>query len=299
MHVSDLLHLKDLSLHCRFPGWKRLIPKVERKLAELQEEWRLEKQRDTSNKRKSRLLDMYKKYVQPFPPATIPPPEDFLKLCDVTEFIQSPPTGDEERYIQPCSAFEERIPEFCAEYVHKMKLELMQLLAHSTDVVRGTTTLQSQGIDALDDMLMQLATSVFQCTRARTFPLITWDKVQYHRCSVQSQSWAPSYEIPASTSSCTFSVSQRGVAAARSLLSLVNLDAQTTTASTMDDLQCRFFCSNCPPRPENGGSYQFVMNWRQGVRPVFVTLTLCLLSSRSSTTSRNKINRIESLVGSP
>ncbi|KAG1724137.1 hypothetical protein EDD22DRAFT_974416 [Suillus occidentalis] len=33
----------------------------------------------------------------------------------------------------------------------------------------------------------------------------------------------------------------------------------------MDDLQCRFFCSNCPPTPENGGSYQFVMNWRQGV----------------------------------
>jgi hypothetical protein len=268
-----------------------LIPKVERKLAALQEEWRLKKQIDTSNKRKSCLLDMYDKYAQPFPQATIPPPEEFLKLCDVTEFINSPPTGDEESDIQLCSAFAEIIPELRVEYMHKIKLELTRLLALSTDVVQGATALQSQGIDDPDDMLMQLATSVFQCTGAR-FPLITWDTAQYHRCSVQSQSWT-------STSSCTFFISQRGVAAACSLLSLIGLDAQTTTASTMDDLQCRFFCSNCPPKPENGGSYKFMMNWRQGVRAVFVTLTLRLLSSRSSITSRNKINRIQSLVGSP
>ncbi|KAG1746302.1 hypothetical protein EDD22DRAFT_1004585 [Suillus occidentalis] len=115
--------------------WKRLIPKVERKLAALQEQWRLEKQRDTSNKRKSCLLDMYKKYAQPLPQATIPPHEEFFKLCDVAEFINSPPTGDEKSDIQPCSAFAERIPELRAEYVHKIKLELTQLLALSTNVV--------------------------------------------------------------------------------------------------------------------------------------------------------------------
>ncbi|KAG1750920.1 hypothetical protein EDD22DRAFT_1052963 [Suillus occidentalis] len=244
--------------------WKRLIPKIERKLAELQEEWRLQKQSAASNRRSSRLLDMYKKYAQPFPQATIPPPYDFLKLRDVTEFIKSPPTGDKESDIQLCSAFEERILEFCAEYTHKLKLEVTRLLTLSTDVVQGTTALQCQGIDAPDDMLMQLATSVFQCTSG-SFPLITWDKLQYHRCSVRSESWDTGYGILMSTSFCTFSISERGVAAARSLLSLVGLDAQTTTASTMDNIQCRFFCSNCPPRLENGGSYRFVMNWRQGV----------------------------------
>jgi hypothetical protein len=241
---------------------------------------------------------MYKKYAQPFPQAIIPPPDDFLKLCDVTEFIKSPPTGDKESDIQLCGAFEERILEFCAEYTHKLKLEVTRLLTLSTDVVQGTTALQCQGIDAPDDMLMQLATSVFQCTSG-SFPLITWDKLQYHQCSVRSESWDTGYGILRSTSFCTFSISERGVAAARSLLSLVGLDAQTTTASAMDNLQCRFFCSNCPPRPENGGSYRFVMNWRQGVRPVFVTSTLCLLSSRSSITLRKGINRIQSLVGNP
>ncbi|KIK40722.1 hypothetical protein CY34DRAFT_13513 [Suillus luteus UH-Slu-Lm8-n1] len=246
--------------------WKRLIPKVERKLAELQEEWRLEKQKDTSHRRESHLLDVYQKYTQTFPQATVPHPQDFLKLGDIAEFIKSPPTGDEESDIQPCSAFVERIPELRAEYMHKIKLELTRLLALPTDVVQGTTTLQSQGIDAPDDMLMQLATSVFQCTRTR-FPLITWDKVQYHQCSprCQPQPWVPKRELLMSRSPCTFSISRRGVAAARSLLSMVGLDAQTTTATTMDDLQRRFFCSNCPPKPQNGGSYRFVMNWRQGI----------------------------------
>ncbi|KAG1865807.1 hypothetical protein DFJ58DRAFT_743164 [Suillus subalutaceus] len=236
--------------------WKRLIPKVERKLAELQEEWRLENQREVSSARKSCLMDMYKKYVRPLPQAIMPPPQDFLKLCDVSEFIESPPTGDKED-IQPCYAFAERFPEFCAEYMHKRKLELTRLLALSTDVVQDTTALRSQGIDAPDDMLLQLATSVFQCTHPRFFPLITWDKAQYHA----HRSCATS----ASTSSCTFLISQHGVAAARSLLSLVGLDAKTTAATTMDDLQCRFFCSNCPPKSENGGSFRMAMNWRQGV----------------------------------
>ncbi|KAG1803357.1 uncharacterized protein BJ212DRAFT_1549643 [Suillus subaureus] len=241
--------------------WKRLIPKVERKLAELEEEWRLENQRKVSSVRESRLLAMYQKYVRPLPQAIIPPPQDFLKLCDVAEFIKSPPTGDTESDIQPCYAFAERFPEFCAEYLHKRKLELTRLLALSTNILQDTTTLQSQRIDTPDDMLMRLATSVFQCTHPRSFPLITWDKVQYH---------AHQSHTTSTSTSCTFLISQRGVAAARSLLGLIGLDAQTTTATTMDDLHCRFFCSNCPPKPEKGGSYRIAMNWRQGVRPMFV-----------------------------
>ncbi|KAG1904264.1 uncharacterized protein F5891DRAFT_1013676 [Suillus fuscotomentosus] len=239
--------------------WKRLIPKVECKLAQLQEEWRLERQRKVSSIRESELLTMYQKYVWPLPQGITPSSEDFLELCDVAEFIKSPPTAD-----TGSDAFAEKIPDFCADYMHKKKLELTRLLALSTDAVQDTTTPQSQGIDAPDDMLLQLATSVFQCTYPQSFPLITWDKVQHHGRSSHSQRPRSSYAMM-STSPCTFSVSQRGVAAARSLLSLVGLDAQTTTATTMDDLQCRFFCSNCSPKPENGGSYRMAMNWRQGV----------------------------------
>ncbi|KAG2342472.1 hypothetical protein BDR05DRAFT_964078 [Suillus weaverae] len=263
--MFDRHHYGVLDQELTDARWKRLIPKVERKLAELQEGWRLENQRNVSSDRESKLLAMYQKYVRPLPQAIIPPPETFLKLCDVAEFIKSPPTGDEESDIQPCYAFAERIPEFCAEHKHKRKLELTRLLALSTDVGQDTTTLQSQGIDAPDDMLMQLATSVFQCTQPRSFPLITWYKAQYHGPSSHNPGMSRNYARSASTPSCTFSISQRGVAAARSFLSLVGLEFQTTTATTMDDLQCRFFCSNCPSKPENGGSYRMAMNWRQGI----------------------------------
>lgn len=248
--------------------WKRLIPKVEHKLARLQEEWRLEKQREVTSIRESKLLTMYHKYVRPLPQGIVPPPQDFLKLCDIAEFIKSPPTADTKSDVQPCDAFAGKIPDFCAHYMHKKKLELTRLLALPTDAVQDTTAPQSQGIDAPDDMLLQLATSVFQCAYPRSFLLITWDKVQHHQgSSSHSQRMAlqSSYALMMSISPCTFSISQRGVAAARSLLSLVGLDAKTTTATTMDDLQCRFFCSNCSTKLENGGSYRMAMNWRQGV----------------------------------
>ncbi|KAG2150973.1 hypothetical protein DEU56DRAFT_779431 [Suillus clintonianus] len=234
--------------------WKRLLPTIERKLSKLKEEWRLEEQRN----RKDHLLNMYERYVRPLPRAIIPPQEDFLKLCDVAEYINNPPTEDGAR------PFADRITGFCAEYMDSRKLALRQLLALSTDVLKDTTTLQSRGVDAPDDMFMQLATSVFQCTHLRSLPLITWDKVQYHQCP-HSQGITRGYATLASTSPCTFSISQPGVAAVRSLLGLVGLDVQTTTATTMDHLQSRFFCSNCPPMPQDGGSYRMAMNWRQSV----------------------------------
>lgn len=264
--MFDRHHYGVLDQELTDARWKRLIPKVERKLAELQEEWRLEDQRNASFKRRSELFTMYQKYVRQLPQAFIPHPDNFLELCDVAEFIKSPHTGDEESNVQPCRAFTERIHKFCAEYMHKKKLELTRLLASSTNVLQNTTTLHSQGIDVTNDMLMRLATSVFQCSHSGTFPLITWDKVQYHRCySSYDRFTVKHHATLASTSSCTFSISQGGVAAAHSLLNMVGLDTQITTATTMDGLHCRFFCSNCPPEPEKGGSYRLAMNWRQGV----------------------------------
>lgn len=259
--MFDRHHYGVLDKELTDARWKRLIPKVERKLAKLQEEWRLEDQRKVSSAREFDLLKVYQNFVRPLPQAIIPPSKDFLKLCDVAEFIKSPPTGDRED-IQP---FAERLPEFCAEYMRKRKLELTRLLALSTDVVQDTTTLRSQGIDTPDDVLLQLATSVFQCTRPGSSPLIAWDKLQYHGWTSHHQGLSRHYARPASESPCTFSISHRGVVAARSLLGLVGLNAQTTTATAMDDLQCRFFCSNCLPKLENGGSFRMAMNWRQGV----------------------------------
>ncbi|KAG2153723.1 uncharacterized protein EDB93DRAFT_210913 [Suillus bovinus] len=263
--MFDRRHYGILDKELTDARWKRLIPKVEYKLAELQEEWRLQRQSEVSFLRQSRLLTLYNKYVLPLPQGIIPPVADFLKLSDVAEFIKSPRAEDGASDYPPCDAFAERIPEFYAEYMNKRKLELTRLLALSADAVQDTTTPQSQGIEAPDDMLMQLATSIVQCThpRSQALPLITWDKVQHHR--FHDRGMAHSYELSAATSPCIFSISERGVAAARSLLTLVGLNAQTTTATTMDSLQCRFFCSNCSPKSENGGTYRMAMDWRQGV----------------------------------
>ncbi|KAG2338543.1 hypothetical protein BDR05DRAFT_1004117 [Suillus weaverae] len=238
--------------------WKRLLPRIERDLSEVKEERRLEEQRDASSRRKLRLLQMYSDYVQQLRKALVPPSESFLKLCDVADFINSPPTVERESEINACRAFADKFPEFCTGYINQTKLALTQLLGPSTGVSHDTLARQNQGINAPDETLLQLATSIFRCTTSRT-PLITWDKVQYHKCPSRV------YYTGMATFACTFSISQSGIAAASSLLSLVGLDAKTTTATTMDQLQCYFFCSNCPPKPENRGTYRMAMDWRRSV----------------------------------
>ncbi|KAG2139716.1 hypothetical protein DEU56DRAFT_911980 [Suillus clintonianus] len=234
--------------------WKRLLPRIERSLAESKEKCRLDDQRYASSRRKACLLDMYDGYVR-LRRAIAPPSKGFLELCDVADFINSPPTVEQGNDTEACRAFADKIPELCAGYIHETKLALTQLLGTSTDVLQDTLTLQNQGADVPDETSLQLATSIFRCTLSHLVPLITWDSVQNHKC----------YSFGYRTASCTFSISQPGIAAARSLLSLVGLDAKTTTATTMDQLQCHFFCSNCPPKPENGGSYRMAMDWRRSV----------------------------------
>ncbi|KAG1731967.1 uncharacterized protein EDB91DRAFT_701462 [Suillus paluster] len=204
--------------------WKFLLPRIERKLSELKEEWRLGEQRQVSSIRRGHLMDMLNNHVRQMRWGIIPPREDFLKLCDIAECINGPPTGNQESDIEPCRALADIIPEFCAEYIHQTKAALTRLLALSTE---DTLILQSQPTDANDDAL-QLATSVFQCSGLRSFPLITWDKVLYRTCPSHNQ---VRYYYAGSRSACTFSISQPGVTATRSLLSLVGLDAKTYDCS--------------------------------------------------------------------
>ncbi|KAG1740345.1 hypothetical protein EDB19DRAFT_782403 [Suillus lakei] len=241
--------------------WKRLLPRIERNLSELKDEWHLADQRNTSFRRKTHLPKTYGDYVRQLRSAIVPPSEDFLKLCDVADFINSPPTVELESDIKACRAFADKFSEFCAGYIHQTKLALTQLLGPFIDVLQDTLTLQNQGTNAPDETsLLQLATSIFQCTPSHPFPLITWDKVQHHKCpSHRSCPWSMA------TFACTFSISQSGITAARSLLSLVGLDAKTTTATTMDQLQCLFFCFGCPPKSENGGPYRMAMDWRRSI----------------------------------
>jgi hypothetical protein len=206
---------------------------------------------------------MYSTYVQQLQAtrwATMPACKDFLNFPDVAEFIDSPPSGRQE--TEACRTIMDRVSELCAEHIHRRKLAVMQLLPPN-DVSQDT--LGSQDTDTRDSL--QLATSIFQCTRSRAFPLITWDKVQCHKCDLPGSSTVPYYGWSGLKTLCTFTISEHGVAAARSLLSLVGLDPEMTTASAMDQRQCHFFCSSCPPKSEGGGSYRMAMNWRMSVRP--------------------------------
>ncbi|KAG2083948.1 hypothetical protein BD769DRAFT_1397808 [Suillus cothurnatus] len=240
--------------------WKRLLPRIERDLSKLKEEWRLEDQKNASHFRKTRLLEMYHNFARQLRRALLPPFESFLKLSDVAEFIDSPPTVERESEIDACRAFANKFPEFCTRYNHQTKLALTQLLGPPTGLLQDTLALQNQGINAPNETLLQLATSIFQCIPSRPFPLITWEKVLYHTCS--SRLFYTGF-MP--TPACTFSISQPGITAARSLLSLVGLDANITAATTMDQFHHHFFCSNCPPKQENGGFYRMAMDWRRSV----------------------------------
>lgn len=242
--------------------WKRLLPRLERNLSELKEQYRLENQRNASSRRRMDLRQVYSDCVRQLRRNLRPSAESFLKLRDVAEFINSPPSANRESDIRACRAFADKFPEFYTGYIHQTKLELTQLLYPSTGVSQDTLALQDQSINAPNEALLQLATSIFQCIPSRPFPLIAWDKVQYHNCTSHL-----SYVgmVATQTTACTFSISQPGVTAARSLLSLVGLDDKTTTATTLDQLQYHFFCSNCPPKPEDGGSFRMAMDWRRSV----------------------------------
>ncbi|OAX41097.1 hypothetical protein K503DRAFT_864114 [Rhizopogon vinicolor AM-OR11-026] len=244
--------------------WKRLLPNIERKLSEVKEERRLEEQMKASSARRGHLMLIYIACVRQFRAtqwASMPIYKEFFKFPDVAEFIDSLPSDGQDSEACRIMMDRLRVPELCAEYVYQKKLALAQLLASSSDISQDTLTLASQGTDTRDTL--QLATSIFQCTRSGALPLITWDKVQYHKCDFHNIT--PNYGWSNSLAVCTFEISDPGVVAACSLLSLVGLDPEITTAGTMDQLPCLFFCSGCPPMSENGGSYRMAMDWRRSV----------------------------------
>ncbi|KAG1785897.1 uncharacterized protein HD556DRAFT_84031 [Suillus plorans] len=238
--------------------WKRLLPRIEHNLSELKEQWRLQDQRNASRLRKTHLQVMYDNYVRQLRRGPAPPFESFLERCDVVDFINGPPAIEPESDISACPAFAEQFPEFCTGYVHQTKLALIRSLGSFSGISQDTLALQNQGTNTPEEILLQLATSIFQCASSRSLPLITWDKVQYHKCHTY-RAWSTMKVA------CTFSISQSGILAARSLLRLVGLDVKTTAATTMDQLQHLFFCSNCPPKQENGGFYRMAMDWRRSV----------------------------------
>ncbi|KAG2114621.1 uncharacterized protein F5147DRAFT_677454 [Suillus discolor] len=241
--VARMLHNRDYAIDKELTDarWKRLLPRIERNLSELKEQWH-----------------MFDNYVRQLQRGPAPPFEFFLERCDVGDFINGPPAMKPESDISACHAFADKFPEFCTGYVHQTKLALIQSLGSFSGISQDTLALQNQGINTPEEIILQLATSIFQCAASRSLPLITWDKVQYHKCHTY-RAWSTMKVA------CTFSISQSGILAARSLLRLVGLDVKTTAATTMDQLQHLFFCSNCPPKQENGGSYRMAMDWRRSV----------------------------------
>ncbi|OJA07927.1 hypothetical protein AZE42_03679 [Rhizopogon vesiculosus] len=194
--VESLFLCRDIDVDKELTDarWKRLLPNIERRLSEVKEERLLEEQMIASYARRRHLMLIYNAYVRQFRAtqwASMPVNKEFFKFPDVAEFIDSPPS--EGKYSEACRTMMDRlrVPELCAEYVHRKKLALAQLLASSGDI------------------------------------------------------------------------SQDNPDASKS--SLVGLDPEITTAGAMDQLQCHFFCSGCPPKSENGGSYRMAMDWRQSV----------------------------------
>ncbi|KAF8877027.1 hypothetical protein BD779DRAFT_1804100 [Infundibulicybe gibba] len=104
--------------------------------------------------------------------------------------------------------------------------------------------------------LLELATSVFQCTSSHCFTgfpgnsrpklaLISWEEIAAHSCHNIIDRFAE-YR-PRSVG-----VSQLGTSTASSLVRVAGLDPSSATIAQMDALDLRFTCLECPPSPAKG-----------------------------------------------
>lgn len=151
------------------------------------------------------------------------------------------------------------------------------------------TTLSPPG--AVDPL--NLATSVFECGRpcvsndslwsgTGTFAncLIAWKGVNTHRCKMYGQrsiGWGLR-ESQAVTS--VYKFSQKGSAAAVSLILVAGLRPDSATPTDMDRLDLLFFCHSCGPQHHRQYSKfgHQVYTWRSAVRLLFISS--CMLISR-------------------
>ncbi|KAJ6588719.1 hypothetical protein B0H19DRAFT_1100844 [Mycena capillaripes] len=241
--------------------WKNIFPQLE-PTVKASKDRRLKAERYARIADRIRLLEnVYKRYRKSLAPAQwrfLPGLYEVRQHPAFSAVVNAPDDVNVEmaHFDEAAGA----LPEFVASWRATRKVALAQQIADGT-----ASPASAQSLD--------LATSVFLCAQSpcsgdRWFSassqkaaLIGWESAAAHRCHDSR------YYYPGQSSSIetTLQFSQRGYAAAASLVALAGFQEKRATAAEMDELDLRFLCLVCPSRIVNKQHTFSAFSWRAAV----------------------------------
>ncbi|KAF8066603.1 hypothetical protein FPV67DRAFT_1495663 [Lyophyllum atratum] len=239
--------------------WKRIQPILEPQVLARQAA-RITAAREVLLKDRKRVVGtVYRSYLGTIVPSQWlrnPTTQELCKFAPFAEVVNSP---DEVTVNE--SSFEEAmstLPGLISVWSEKRKSALREKIP-------SQLTSDSRTIDPID-----LATTVFECGSTCDVsyspwgshygkPLFAYDGASSHHCKL-----SPYNRLSEKDLSPVFS--NKGSAAATSLVSLAGLSATHATPADMDQCDLRFFCSECTAKKRMSGLFaRSVYTWRAGV----------------------------------
>ncbi|PCH40499.1 hypothetical protein WOLCODRAFT_162398 [Wolfiporia cocos MD-104 SS10] len=207
----------------------------------------------------AKVCTAFKKTLPPLQWPTFPPLCELYELEGFSVLINDPSSDKLEPHR--CAHVLEALPFFIAARRDDIRNMLLEKLPAK---LVGQTS--SACTDAISDPL-SLATATFQPSApswARDSSLILYTLSDVLAYLSDPSRWEYLLGHPRIAQDMSFS--EAGNDAVVSLLTVLSLDARTTTPGELDKLDARFVCVRCPANVnELGSKYQYAMNWHQCV----------------------------------
>lgn len=208
----------------------------------------LSERRGLIEKRLVMVRQAYVRYAATLPGRSwlyLPPLHAVLQFAPVQEFTYSP--SEEPPQLADLDGATSQFPEYIDTWSREQKVRIEEMFPNRFDYPSFPWS------DACN--MLNLATTVFQCTSCRLIPATT--------AKIPAIAWRG---ILAHYVCCyglweRLSYSYAGSATVAALIRLLGLSALTTLPDQLDELDHRFFCANCPQTPTRAA-----YTWRECVR---------------------------------
>ncbi|KAJ7104524.1 hypothetical protein B0H15DRAFT_810431 [Mycena belliarum] len=253
--------------------WNRIYPALELRIQTERDE-RLQAERDGRIAARIRLAETicteYKKTLAPVQWRFFPGTHAILQLPAFDSVVKAP----DDVNVEPTHFKEARdaLPGFVGSWAALREAELLRLLDDGQRLALSRSGTQAGPSSTPDTRSLGLATSVFECAQQlcnakRVSPnaLIGWAGAASHHCYAATTGFYASTRRIKHVETI-LAYSERGSAAAASLVSMVGLSGQHATCEDMDKLDLRFLCLTCPGRTgQNNKQTYSAYSWRAAI----------------------------------